>query len=100
MRDPRRVALTVSIAQLAAAAVLSVLLVGVGHFDTVIFGLLFAFALIGDRLEVNTKVVTVSGAFLAVGLAMVLLGPVRRRIIGLCTMVLDSVRRRPPVHSV
>ena len=100
MRDRRRVALSVSLAQLLAAAALTVLLVGVGHFDTVIFGLLFAFALIGDRLEVDTKVVTISGAFLAVGLAMVLLGPVPPPSSALATMVLDSVRRRPPVHSV
>jgi putative nucleotidyltransferase with HDIG domain len=100
MRDPRRTSLALSIVQLIAAAGASVALIGVGDWDTVIFALLVAFALIGDRLEVDTKVVTISGAFLAVGLAMVLLGPVPAAVIGLSTMVLDSARRRPPLHSV
>src|SRR3954449_4253256 len=97
---PQRLALSLSLAQLCGAAALAFALRDVGGWDPVILALLMAFALIGDRLEVSTKVVTVSGAFLAVGLAMVLLGPVPAAVIGLCTMVLDSVRRRPPVHSV
>src|SRR3954471_20153874 len=100
MRDRRRTSLAISLVQLAAAAAAAVAVAGVGEWDTVIFALLLAFALIGDRLEVDTKVVTISGAFLAVGLAMVLLGPVPAAVIGLATMVLDSARRRPPIHSV
>jgi putative nucleotidyltransferase with HDIG domain len=100
MRDPRRTSLAISLVQLAAAAAAAVAVAGVGEWDTVIFALLVAFAIIGDRLEVNTKVVTVSGAFLAVGLAMVLLGPLPAAAIGAATMAVDSFRRRPPLHSV
>src|SRR4051812_14028947 len=100
MGDRRRTSLAISLVQLAAAAAAAVAVAGVGEWDTVIFALLVAFALIGDRLEVDTKVVTISGAFLAVGLAMVLLGPLPAAAIGVMTMAVDSLRRRPPVHSV
>src|SRR4051812_7092546 len=100
MGDRRRTSLAISLVQLAAAAAAAVAVAGVGEWDTVIFALLVAFALIGDRLEVDTKVVTISGAFLAAGLAMVLLGPLPAAAIGVMTMAVDSFRRRPPAHSV
>src|SRR3954463_12933712 len=100
MSGRERTALSLSLLQLAGAAGLVVVLRDVGTWHPVILVLLTAFALIGDRLEVNTKIVTISGAFLAVGLAMVLLGPVPAAVIGLSTMLVDSVRRRPPAHSV
>jgi putative nucleotidyltransferase with HDIG domain len=100
MRARQRTALSLSLVQLAGAAALAVVLWDIGHWDPVILALLTAFALIGDRLEVDTKVVTVSGAFLAVGLAMVLLGPVPAALIGLFTMGADSARRRPAAHRI
>ncbi len=96
----RRTSLIVSVAELTAAAGFSVLVWDIGTWDLTTLLVLVAFALIGDRLEVDTKLVTVSGAFLAVGLAMVLMGPVPAALIGVLTMLADGARRRPPVHSV
>jgi putative nucleotidyltransferase with HDIG domain len=100
MSGRERTALSLSLLQLAGAAVLVVVLRDVGAWDPVILTLLTAFALIGDRLEVNTKVVTVSGAFLAVGLAMVLLGPVPAALVGALTIGADSARRRPAAWRI
>jgi putative nucleotidyltransferase with HDIG domain len=91
----RRLAISLSVLQCALAAVGVVLLWDVGAMDAWIFALLLGLALIGDRLEVETRTVTVSGAFLALGVAMVLLGPVPAAAIGFITMVADAVQRRP-----
>ncbi len=73
---------------------------GVGKWDTRIFVLLLVFALVGDRLEVEAKLLRISGAFLAIGLAMVVLGPVPAVIIGVITTAADSIQRRPPLNYV
>jgi putative nucleotidyltransferase with HDIG domain len=96
----RRGALLLSLAQCAAALAGVFLLRDVGSWQPAVFLFLLAFGLIGDRLEVETRTLTVSGAFLALGLAMVLLGPVPAAIIGLLTTLVDAIQRRPPWHYV
>jgi putative nucleotidyltransferase with HDIG domain len=84
-------------AVLAASLVGGVLLAPLSDWNLPIFGLLVVFTIVGDRLEVETKSLTISGAFLAIGLGMVLLGPVPAAVLGLITGGTDAVRRRPPL---
>src|SRR4051812_1401502 len=96
-----RAAIGVSLAQCAVALVAAVLLRHVGAWDLEVLVFLLAFALVGDRLEVETRVLTISGAFLAIALAMVLLGPVPAAAIGLVTTAADAFHRRPcPAYIV
>ncbi|MCW2967546.1 MAG: hypothetical protein JWM71_1318 [Solirubrobacteraceae bacterium] len=85
------------LAGLAAATMGGILTFGDSQWNVPIMVLLLAFALIGDILEVEARTLTISGAFLAVGLAMVILGPVPAMAIGLITMLVDAARRRPPL---
>lgn len=97
----RRGALLLSLAQCAAAIVAAVLLFEESTWHTWIFVFLLGFALVGDRLEVETRMVTISGAFLAIALAMVMLGPVPAMVIGLITTGVDALQRRPlPVYVI
>jgi putative nucleotidyltransferase with HDIG domain len=96
MRSKRRpLIFALVVAALAAAA--GVALWPDSHWNLAIFALLVAFAVVGDVLEVEAKMLTISGAFLAIGLAMVMLGPVPAAVIGVITMSVDAVRRRPPL---
>jgi putative nucleotidyltransferase with HDIG domain len=96
----RRGALLLSLAQCAIALAGAVVLWDVSNWQVGLFLFLLAFGLVGDRLEVETRMLTVSGAFLALGLAMVLLGPVPAALIGLATTLADAIQRRPPWHYV
>src|SRR4051812_42337852 len=53
------------------------------------------FAVVGDVLEVEARALTISGAFLAIGLAMVMLGPVPAAAVAIVTTSVDAIRRRP-----
>ncbi|MDX6641244.1 MAG: hypothetical protein QOF12_2255 [Solirubrobacteraceae bacterium] len=90
-----RGAIAVSLIQCAAAFAAAVLLWHVGSWSVGMFLFLLGFALVGDRLEVETRVLTISGSFLAIGLAMVLLGPVPAAAIGIVTTGADAIQRRP-----
>jgi putative nucleotidyltransferase with HDIG domain len=94
MRSARG-AIVVSLGQCAAALAAAPFLWHVGTWNTATFMFLLGFALVGDRLEVETRVLTISGAFLAIGLAMVLLGPVPAVAIGVITTTADALQRRP-----
>src|SRR3954451_2264508 len=48
-----------------------------------------------DVLEVEARYLTISGAFLAIGLGMVMLGPVPGAALGVISGTADAVRRRP-----
>ncbi|MFL5845821.1 MAG: HD-GYP domain-containing protein [Solirubrobacteraceae bacterium] len=95
-----RGAIALSLAQCAAAIAAAVLLGDGGSWKPEIFFFLLGFALIGDRLEVETRVLTISGAFLAIALAMVMLGPVPAMAIGMITTTADALQRRPRVPYV
>jgi putative nucleotidyltransferase with HDIG domain len=62
--------------------------------------LLFVLAVGSDALWVEVKRVRLSGAFLALVLAMGLLGPAPAAAIGIGVMLVDALRCRPPWDSV
>jgi putative nucleotidyltransferase with HDIG domain len=94
MRSPRA-AIAASLAQCVAALGLAALLWDQSRWSAGIFLFVLAFALVGDRLEVETRTLTISGAFLAIALGMVMLGPVPAAMIGLITTMADALQRRP-----
>src|SRR6478672_1668873 len=98
--SPARRALLFSLAQCALACAGAALLWRVSDWQPAVFLFLLAFGLVGDRLEVETRTLTVSGAFLALGLAMVLLGPVPAAALGLVITLADAAQRRPPTHYI
>src|SRR5436305_14695513 len=95
-----RGAIAVSLLVGAAALAAAVALWHVGTWQGGTFAFLLAVALIGDRLEVETRVLTISGSFLAIGLAMVMLGAVPAVVIGVLNTTADAIQRRPKPVSV
>jgi putative nucleotidyltransferase with HDIG domain len=95
---PTRAALVVSLAQFGCAVALAIAMRDIGAWDLKILGLLLVFALVGDRLEVQAKVLMISGSFLAIGLTMVLLGPVPAAVVGFVTATADAAQRRIAPH--
>ena len=83
------------VAGLAAAGAAALATFAHSDWNLPVIALLLAFALAGDILEVEARGLRVSGAFLAIGLAMVILGPAPAVIIALVTAAADCARRRP-----
>jgi putative nucleotidyltransferase with HDIG domain len=96
----RRAALAVPSTVLLLTAIAAVLVAGESTWDVPILLLLTVFAVVGDYLEVQARSLTISGSFLGIGLAMVLLGPIPAMIAGLATTAVDAHRRRPPLPFV
>jgi putative nucleotidyltransferase with HDIG domain len=66
-----------------------------------LFGVLLAVAIGSDLLAVRYKVQRISGSFLAIVLAMALLGPAPAVAIGVATVLVDQVRaRNPPARLI
>jgi putative nucleotidyltransferase with HDIG domain len=61
---------------------------------------LFALAVASDVMSVEMRGVRVSGAFLSVVLAMLLLGPAPAMVIGIAATLVDAVRARRPFVKV
>jgi putative nucleotidyltransferase with HDIG domain len=95
-----RASLWFSVAQCLVAVAVAVALADVGTWDTTMFLMLVVFALVGDRLEVEARSLNISGAFLAISLAMVLLGPLPAVLVGLATTLANTLQRRKeiPLH--
>jgi len=62
-----------------------------------LFAVLLALALGSDLLAVRHKVQRISGSFLAIVLAMALLGPAPAVAIGILSVIVDQVRARNPL---
>src|SRR5687768_12766235 len=62
-----------------------------------LFAVLLALALGSDLLAIRHKVQRISGSFLAIVLAMALLGPAPAVTIGILSVVVDQLRARNPV---
>jgi putative nucleotidyltransferase with HDIG domain len=62
-----------------------------------LFGVLLALALASDLLAVRYKVQRISGSFLALVLAMALLGPAPAVTIGVATVLVDQLRAKNPL---
>jgi len=92
--DRARIAYGLAGFQCLLALVAGVALRDVGTWNTAIFIVLVVLALVGDRLEVEAHMARMSPSFLAIGLAMILLGPSAGAAVGLITTLVDSLRRR------
>jgi putative nucleotidyltransferase with HDIG domain len=62
-----------------------------------LFAVLLALAIGSDLLAVRHKVQRISGSFLAIVLAMALLGPAPAVVIGVASVLVDQLRARNPV---
>jgi putative nucleotidyltransferase with HDIG domain len=80
---------------MVAACVSVPWLLPMSSWNFAILALLLGLTVVGDFLEVDTKTVQLSGAFLAIGLAMALLGPVPAALISVASTAVDCARRRP-----
>lgn len=80
---------------LSGAAAVGVLAADVGDWDPAVMATLLAFVVLTDLLDIELPNMHVSGSFLGLLLAMVLLGPVPAAIIGVTATVVDIVRKRP-----
>src|SRR5436309_14000064 len=96
----RKASVLVPFGVLCAGLVAGVLVAGESSWNMAIVVLLVAFAILGDYLEVAARTLTISGSFLAIGLAMVMLGPVPAVLVALSTMAVDTARRRPALPYV
>ncbi|HEY7962068.1 MAG TPA: HD domain-containing phosphohydrolase [Solirubrobacteraceae bacterium] len=84
-------------ALLVGALAAAVLLSRARDWDPIeLFVLLLALSATGDRLTVNVRNQNLSGAFIALVLAMTLLGPTPALCIGIAVMATDAALRRLP----
>jgi putative nucleotidyltransferase with HDIG domain len=97
--DPSRAANAMMVASLAAAAGLAVVAAGAATWDLPLLASLFAFAVVSDLWAIDTSAnpsdkhrLLMSGSFLALVLAMVLLGGTPAALIGIATIVVGHVR--------
>src|SRR4051794_9287551 len=84
---------------LAAAAVVGIAVAGTASWNAVLLATLFAFALVSDLWAIDTRAnpsdkhrLLMSGSFIALVLAMVLLGGTPAALIGVATIVVGHVR--------
>jgi putative nucleotidyltransferase with HDIG domain len=61
-----------------------------------LFLMLLALAVVSEAFRLRTKTFSISAAFLALVLAMILLGPAPAVVVGIAGMALDGLRRRAP----
>ena len=64
-----------------------------------VFVILLAIAVVSEAFPLEFRGLRISGSFLAVVLAIVLLGPAPAVVIGLATVLADEVRSRAPSYS-
>jgi len=81
---------------LGGSAIAAVLLSEREDWQLDLFVLLSAVAVMNGAVQLETKRFKVSAEFLALVLAMTLLGPAPAACIGVLTMILSSLTRRPP----
>lgn len=90
-----RLATWLSVAVCVACAVAVVLLSDLSRFDLGLLALFLGLAVLGEFIVVEAKNLSISGAFLAISLAMVLLGPAWAAAIAAVASIVDTVRRNP-----
>jgi putative nucleotidyltransferase with HDIG domain len=97
----RRTLAATQIAMLAASLGIVAATSRVSDWDPVeLVVLLAAIAVASDAMAIETKALRLTGSFVALVLAMALLGPGPAVAIGLLTMGVDAVRLRTPLSSV
>jgi putative nucleotidyltransferase with HDIG domain len=91
----RQIYWTAEVGLLLAAAATTVLLAGPGEWHpTMLVCLLLALTLIGQQLHLDIRDQHLAASFVAIVLAMSLLGPAPAVIFGLAAMVMTSIKRR------
>src|SRR3954454_22643916 len=100
-KRPTSLFLLVEMGVFAAVVVGAVLRASDADWDPALFGLLLAFAAFSDLTAIETKSkLKTSGSFLALVLAMVLLGGAPAAVIGVLTILLGWLRWRDAPHSL
>jgi len=86
---------------LGVSAVLAVLLSDAAAWQPAsLFGLLLSLALLSELFPIESKNGFISGSFLALVLAMTLLGPSPAVAIGVTAMLVNALRRRTPLRHL
>lgn len=86
---------------LAAAIVAAVLSYRVADWQPLeLFGLLLLLAAFGERFAITIGNQSLSASFVALTLAMTLLGPAPAVVIGAIAVAVDTIARRPPISGV
>src|SRR5437879_3066682 len=100
MRRPSSPALALNAAILLAAVVVSVLTSPGANWDLPTLALLLGFAIASDLMAASIRAskLKVSGSFLAIVVAMVLLGGAPAALIGVLTIVTGSLKWRVKPH--
>jgi putative nucleotidyltransferase with HDIG domain len=98
----RRTIVTAAHIAVFSAAILTTVLVNrSSDWEPIaLVSMLTVLAVVSDILTIETRGLRLSGAFLALVLAMAFLGPGPAVAIGLLTIVVDTVRARPRVQSI
>jgi putative nucleotidyltransferase with HDIG domain len=84
---------------LAISAIAAVALSRSDDWDLGLFLLLLGLAVASEAFRIVTKRITVSAAFLALVLAMTLMGPAPAAALGVLSMVFSCIHRRSPLQS-
>jgi putative nucleotidyltransferase with HDIG domain len=93
--------LAAQIAVICTACLLAVVFSTAAQWEPIeLFLLLFALTVTSDMLAAEIRAVRISGAFLALVLAMGLLGPMPALAIGIGATLVDSVRHRADLESL
>jgi putative nucleotidyltransferase with HDIG domain len=96
---PSKFTTCLQVAGLLAAAAVGVLTAGTADWDMALLGILLAFAIFTDLTAVTTtSKVRLSGSFLPIVVAMVLLGGPPAALIGLIVITIDWLTDRKALH--
>jgi putative nucleotidyltransferase with HDIG domain len=100
MQRPSSTVIALNAAILVCAAVVAVLTSPAANWDLLTFALLLVFALASDLMaaSIRSSKLKVSGSFLAIVVAMVLLGGAPAALIGVLTMVAGWLKWREKPH--
>jgi putative nucleotidyltransferase with HDIG domain len=100
MRRPSPLVIALNAAVFAGAVVAAVVTAGDANWDLVTGALLLSFAIASDWMaaSIRSSSIKVSGSFLAIVVAMVLLGPAPAAVIAVATMLAGSIKWRVRPH--
>jgi putative nucleotidyltransferase with HDIG domain len=97
----RTIVIALQVALLVAALVGAALTSDAAEWEPAgLVALLAVLALVSDALTIETKGQRLSGSFIALVLAMAFLGPAPAVAIAVATIVVDTLRARPPLPCV
>ncbi len=98
---PTRMSQALTVAAFAVAAAVAVWRAPHADWDLALFGVLLGFSICSDLMSIETESqLKVSGTFLAIVLAMVLLGGPPAAVIGFISVFVGWLRFREPMHDL